>query len=104
MTGLFTSKQFAFNPLNKIANWEQTAMSIIVWIIIGGIAGFIAEKVTKSSHGLLTNIIIGMVGSVVGGYIARVLDLRLAGGFIDQLVVATVGAILLVFLYKQIKK
>lgn len=79
-------------------------MSFIIWIVIGGIAGFIAEKVTKSNHGLLTNIIIGMVGSVVGGYIARVLDLRLAGGFIDQLVVATVGAILLVFLYKQIKK
>lgn len=79
-------------------------MSFIIWIIIGGLAGYIAEKVTKSDHGLLTNIIIGMVGSVVGGYIARVLDLQLAGGFIDQLVVATLGAILLVFLYKQIKK
>lgn len=79
-------------------------MSFIVWIIIGGLAGFIAEKVTKSDHGLLTNIIIGMVGSVIGGYIARVLDLQLAGGFLDQLVVATLGAILLVFLYKQIKK
>lgn len=45
-----------------------------------------------------------MVGSVVGGYIARLLDLRFAGGFVDQLVIATVGAILLVFLYKQIKK
>lgn len=79
-------------------------MSFIVWIVIGGLAGYIAEKVTKSDHGLLTNIIIGMVGSVVGGYIARVLDLQLAGGFLDQLVVATLGAILLVFLYKQIKK
>lgn len=79
-------------------------MSFIIWIVIGGIAGFIAEKVTKSNHGLLTNIIIGMVGSVVGGYVARLLDLRFAGGFIDQLVIATVGAILLVFLYKQIKK
>jgi len=79
-------------------------MSFIVWIVIGGLAGYIAEKVTKSDHGLLTNIIIGMVGSVVGGYIARVLNLQLAGGFLDQLVVATLGAILLVFLYKQIKK
>lgn len=79
-------------------------MSFIVWIVIGGLAGYIAEKVTKSDHGLLTNIIIGMVGSVVGGYIARVLDLQLAGGFLDQLVVATLGAILLVYLYKQIRK
>lgn len=79
-------------------------MSFIVWIVIGGLAGYIAEKVTKSDHGLLTNIIIGMVGSVVGGYIARVLDLQLAGGFLDQLVVATLGAILLVFLYKQVRK
>ena len=79
-------------------------MNFIIWIIIGGIAGLIAEKVTKSRHGLLTNIIVGIVGSFVGGYIAKVLNLNFAGGFIDQLVVATLGAILLVFLYKQLKR
>ena len=79
-------------------------MNFILWIIIGGIAGFIAEKVTRSNHGLLTNIIVGIVGSFIGGYIARILNFNLAGGFIDQLIVATLGAILLVFVYQQIRR
>lgn len=79
-------------------------MSFIIWIVIGGLAGFIAEKVTKSDHGLLTNIIVGIIGSFIGGYLARILNLQLAGGFVDQLIVATVGAIILVYVYKQIKK
>ncbi len=79
-------------------------MSFIIWIVIGGIAGYIAEKVTKSDHSLLTNIIVGIIGSFIGGYLARILNLQLAGGFVDQLIVATAGAIILVYVYKQIKK
>ncbi|MEM1045134.1 MAG: GlsB/YeaQ/YmgE family stress response membrane protein [Pseudomonadota bacterium] len=79
-------------------------MSFIIWIVIGGIAGYIAEKVTKSDHSLLTNIIVGIIGSFIGGYLARILNLKLAGGFVDQLIVATAGAIILVYVYKQIKK
>ena len=78
--------------------------SFILWIIIGGIAGFIAEKVTKSDHGLLTNIIVGIIGSLIGGYLANLLNLNFTGGFVDQLIVATVGAIILVFAYKAIRQ
>ena len=78
--------------------------SFILWIIVGGIAGFIAEKVTKSDHGLLTNIVVGIIGSLIGGYLANVLNLNFTGGFVDQLIVATVGAIILVFAYKAIRQ
>ncbi|MCV6547264.1 MAG: GlsB/YeaQ/YmgE family stress response membrane protein [Cohaesibacter sp.] len=78
-------------------------MGFLGWIIIGIIAGFVAEKVTKSDHGLFTNLGVGLVGAFVGGYLADILKLQLAGGFIDTMIVATVGAILVLFVYQKIK-
>ena len=66
-------------------------VGIIGWIVIGIAAGFVAEKVMKRDHGLLTNLLVGVVGALLGGWI---------GSFI----VATIGAILLLFLLGLIKK
>ncbi|HAT84833.1 GlsB/YeaQ/YmgE family stress response membrane protein [Cohaesibacter gelatinilyticus] len=78
-------------------------MGFLGWIVIGIIAGFIAEKVTKSNHGLFMNLGVGLVGAFVGGYLADLLQLRLAGGIIDTMIVATVGAILVLFIYQKIR-
>ena len=51
-------------------------MNFIAWIIIGGLAGWIAERVSGSDHGLLTNIVLGIVGATVGNWL-----LGLAGLF-----------------------
>lgn len=79
-------------------------LGIIGWIVVGAIAGWIAEKVTKSDHGLLTNIIVGIVGGLVGGFVANALDLQVAGGFIGPLIVATLGAVILLFVLRAIKR
>ncbi|WP_350334029.1 GlsB/YeaQ/YmgE family stress response membrane protein [Coralliovum pocilloporae] len=79
-------------------------MGFIAWIVIGILAGYIAEKVTKSDHGLLTNLVVGLVGAFVGGFIASRLGLHLVGGFIDQLIVASGGAILVLVVYRAVKK
>ncbi|MEM1289635.1 MAG: GlsB/YeaQ/YmgE family stress response membrane protein [Pseudomonadota bacterium] len=71
-------------------------MGLIGFLIIGVLAGFIAEKVMKSNHGLIVNLIVGIIGSYVGGFLAGVLGISF-GGFAGSLVIATVGAI--VFLY-----
>ena len=78
-------------------------LGIISWIIVGAIAGWIAERVTGSDHGLLTNIIVGIVGGVIGGFLANVLNLQIAGGFISALVVATIGALILLFGLRALK-
>lgn len=79
-------------------------LGIIGWIVIGGIAGWIAEQVTGSNHGLLTNILVGIAGGVVGGFLANMLQLQFAGGLLSSLVVATVGAVGVLFAYRAIKK
>lgn len=75
-------------------------MSIIAWIIVGILAGWIAEQVMGRSHGLMTNLIVGVVGAFVGGFLfSSVLGFRFNEGFnLPSIVVATVGAIVLLAL------
>ena len=77
--------------------------SFIATIIIGGLAGYIAEKATGSNHGLIMNILIGIVGAVVGGWLVRFLGFSVEGGFIPSLIVATLGAILVLFVWRKIR-
>lgn len=79
-------------------------MGIILWIIVGILAGFIAEKVTKSNHGLLTNLIVGLLGAVIGGWLASALNLSIAPGFLGTLIVASIGAILLLLVLQAVKR
>ena len=79
-------------------------VGIIGWIVIGIAAGFVAEKVMKRDHGLLTNLLVGVVGALLGGFIANNrLHLNFAG-WIGSFIVASIGAILLLFLLGLMKK
>ncbi len=82
-------------------------MDIIVWIIIGIAAGFIAEKVMKGNHGLLTNLIVGLVGAFIGGFVKRLIEPNgtlLGNVWIDALVFASIGAIILLFVLRMVKR
>jgi uncharacterized membrane protein YeaQ/YmgE (transglycosylase-associated protein family) len=81
----------------------MTGVGAIGFIIIGLIAGYIAERLTESDHGLLTNLIVGLVGAFVGGIIANLIGAPPRVGFIANLVVATLGAILFLFLFRKIR-
>ncbi|MBL4757703.1 MAG: GlsB/YeaQ/YmgE family stress response membrane protein [Rhizobiales bacterium] len=72
-------------------------------LIIGMLAGWIAEKVTNSDHGLLTNMIVGIAGSFVGGAIADALGVHFAGWFWGNLLVSAIGAIGLVYVWRAVK-
>ena len=78
-------------------------VGIIGMIIIGILAGWIAEKVMKRNHGLLMNLIVGVVGAFLGGFIASALGFT-TYGVIGTLLVATAGAVLLLFLLGIIQK
>jgi uncharacterized membrane protein YeaQ/YmgE (transglycosylase-associated protein family) len=70
-------------------------------LIIGIIAGWIAEKVTASDHGLLTNLLVGIAGSFVGGWLAQLMNLQFEG-WIGNLLVAAVGAVLLLWVWRTL--
>ena len=79
-------------------------MSIIAWLVLGGIAGFIASKIVDSSgQGLLIDIVLGIVGAIVGGYIFSLLGAAPVTGFnLYSMFVAIVGAIVVLFLYHAV--
>jgi uncharacterized membrane protein YeaQ/YmgE (transglycosylase-associated protein family) len=79
-------------------------MSIIGWIVLGLIAGFIASKiVNRAGEGFIMDIILGIVGAVVGGFIFEQFGAAGVTGFnIYSMVVAIVGAIILLVIYHAI--
>ncbi len=72
-------------------------------IIIGIIAGWIAERLLNRHHGLLTNLAVGLVGGLIGEKLAGLFHIDFAGK-LSSLVVSTIGAVLLLFLLGMVKK
>jgi uncharacterized membrane protein YeaQ/YmgE (transglycosylase-associated protein family) len=79
-------------------------MSIIAWIVLGGIAGFIASKIyVGSGQGILMDIVLGIVGAVVGGYLFDLLGSTGITGFnIWSMLVAIIGAVIVLWIYHAI--
>lgn len=74
----------------------MSGVGFIGWILIGIAAGFVAEKVMKVDHGLITNLIVGVVGAFLGGFIANLLGVNFYG-WLGSFVVASIGAIVLLY-------
>ncbi len=76
-------------------------MSFIAWIVLGLIAGFIASKiVNKTGEGLVLDIILGIVGAVLGGYLFQTFGMSgVTGVNLYSILVAVVGAIVVLVIY-----
>jgi uncharacterized membrane protein YeaQ/YmgE (transglycosylase-associated protein family) len=81
-------------------------MSFLAWIVLGLIAGFVASKiVNKQGEGFLLDIVLGIVGAVVGGWLFGLLGASgVSGVNLYSLLVAVVGAIVVLFTYHLIRR
>jgi uncharacterized membrane protein YeaQ/YmgE (transglycosylase-associated protein family) len=79
-------------------------MSILAWIILGLISGFIASKiVNRSGEGIFLDIVLGIVGAVVGGYIFNAVGhAGVTGLNLYSMVVSVIGAIVVLIIYHAI--
>ncbi|TAK50077.1 MAG: GlsB/YeaQ/YmgE family stress response membrane protein [Xanthobacteraceae bacterium] len=84
------------------AFFSHPGVSFLALLVIGAIAGWVAERVTESRHGILTNILVGIAGAFIGGKLAEVFDIAVFG-FWRTLVSAIVGAILLLFVWRALR-
>ena len=77
-------------------------MGIISWIVLGAIAGFLANMVVGGREGVIGTIILGIAGAVVGGYIAESVFHKgdVTGVNIESIVIAVVGAIVVLFVWR----
>ena len=67
---------------------------IVIWLVIGVVAGWLASKIMGSKRGLISYALLGIVGAIVGGFLFSVLDIGGASNILGQIVIATVGAVL----------
>ncbi|WP_300012483.1 GlsB/YeaQ/YmgE family stress response membrane protein [uncultured Roseobacter sp.] len=82
-------------------------MTGIGWIgslIIGALAGWIAEKIMKSDQSLLMNVVLGIVGALVLNWLLIAIIGTTLGGWIGQLIVAAAGACMLIFVARLVRR
>lgn len=80
---------------------------VIFWIVVGGIAGWLASLIARTGErmGCLLNIVVGVVGAVIGGWIFRSLDLSAPGGrLLSSILVAFVGATVFLLVLKLLAR
>jgi len=80
----------------------DTQVGWIAAIIIGGIAGWLAEQFMKSEMGLVMNIVLGIIGAAVASAILNFFGINL-GGWIGYLIAGFIGAVLLIWVYRMIQ-
>lgn len=85
------------------AFFGNPGVGFLSMLVIGAIAGWIAEKVTEADHNIFTNILVGIAGSFVGGVLAGVLNIQVFG-FFRTLIAATIGAILILFVWHRVRQ
>ena len=72
-------------------------------IVIGGLAGWIAERITQSHMGILANVLLGIIGALFLNAVLRLLNVVPPEGWLAQLVVGAVGAILLIWIWRAVR-
>mgnify|MGYP001594039816 CR=1 FL=1 len=79
-------------------------MGFIAWIVVGAIAGFLANKITGTSDGLLMMLVLGIVGGLVGGFVATsVLKMGSVDGInLESIFVSVVGAVIVIVVYRAL--
>jgi uncharacterized membrane protein YeaQ/YmgE (transglycosylase-associated protein family) len=79
--------------------------SIIAWIVIGAVAGWLAGVLVKGGgFGLLGDIVVGIIGAFIGGWLAGVLHINVGGGWISTILTAAVGAIILLLVLRLVRR
>jgi uncharacterized membrane protein YeaQ/YmgE (transglycosylase-associated protein family) len=79
--------------------------TILIWLLIGAIAGWLAGTIVKGGgFGLVGDIVVGIIGAFIGGWLLPQLGVSLGGGIVGVIATATIGAIVLVVILRLIRR
>jgi uncharacterized membrane protein YeaQ/YmgE (transglycosylase-associated protein family) len=81
------------------------AQSIIIWLIVGAIAGWLAGMVVKGGgFGLIGDIVVGIIGAVIAGWLLPRIGIVLGVGFVAAVIDAFIGAVILLIVLRLVKR
>ncbi|ANP85646.1 MULTISPECIES: GlsB/YeaQ/YmgE family stress response membrane protein [Rhizobium] len=83
---------------------EDAGVGWIAAIIIGGVAGWLAEKAMRSSMSLLMNILLGIIGAIVANWVLGLLNIQPLAGWLGYLITGFVGACILIAIGRVIRR
>jgi uncharacterized membrane protein YeaQ/YmgE (transglycosylase-associated protein family) len=76
---------------------KEDSMSIVSWIVVGGLAGWIAAMIMKTDHSLVKNIVTGIIGALIGGFVMNLLGSHGVTGFnLWSIFVSLIGSVILI--------
>src|ERR1700722_15286300 len=79
--------------------------SLIIWLIVGALAGWVAAKaVSGGGFGLIGDIVVGIIGAVIAGWLLPYLGIALGTGFIAAVIDAFIGAVILLIILRLVKR
>ena len=79
--------------------------ALLIWLLIGAIAGWLAGQIVKGgSFGLVGDIVVGILGAVIAGALFPRLGFNIGGGILGSIIAAALGAILLLFLLRMVRR
>jgi uncharacterized membrane protein YeaQ/YmgE (transglycosylase-associated protein family) len=80
-------------------------VAIIIWLVIGAIAGWLASIIVKGGGlGLIGDIIVGLIGAVIGGYLLSALGIEIGEGYFGAVVAAVIGAVILLVIVRLVRR
>jgi uncharacterized membrane protein YeaQ/YmgE (transglycosylase-associated protein family) len=79
-------------------------MGVLIWIVIGLIAGWLASQILGGRGGLLHNLAVGLIGAIVGGILFDQLGMAVKPGFLGELISATIGAVVFLLIWRAIRR
>lgn len=83
----------------------MTLTQLIIWIIVGAIAGYLADKVISGvSMGLVGDILVGIVGAILGGWLFTLLNISIGLGIIGSIITAFIGAIIVLLIVRALRR
>ena len=81
-----------------------TAKALIIWLLVGAVAGWLAGMVVKGGgYGLIGNIIVGIVGALIAGWLLPRIGVSIGGGVIGAIIHAFIGAVILLVILRLIR-
>ncbi|MEO7199249.1 MAG: GlsB/YeaQ/YmgE family stress response membrane protein [Dokdonella sp.] len=86
-------------------NSTITLQTLIIWLLVGGIAGWLAGLIVRGfGFGLVGNIIIGIIGAFVAGWLLPMAGISIGGGIVGSIIFALIGAVILLVIIGLIKR
>jgi uncharacterized membrane protein YeaQ/YmgE (transglycosylase-associated protein family) len=83
----------------------MTLMGILIWIVVGAVAGWLAGLVMRGGgFGLVGNILVGIIGAVVAGFLLPRIGIVIGGNIVAQILNAFIGAVLVLFVVGLIRR